>query len=92
MAATTAFLLAFALSRVTVVPREEQLMESKYGAVYRRYMCAGEVAVAFAFCAWDGLQVLGLPVQLLRADTHSLTMCSSGVLFCHGNLRTSAPL
>ena len=67
MAATTAFLLAFALYRVTVVPREEQLMESKYGAVYQRYMCAGKVAVAFTSCVWDSLRLFGLSVQNLEA-------------------------
>lgn len=48
MAATAAFLLAFALYRMTVVPREEQLMENKYGDVYRRYMYADAVWLVFS--------------------------------------------
>lgn len=72
VAATAAFLLSFALYRVTVVPREEQLMESKYGQVYRKYM---ERVPAFRW----GWVILGVieAVLLWRFSPWSITPASA---------------
>lgn len=50
VAATAAFLASFAVYRITVVPREEKLMEDKYGAVYRRYMCVSGLECGLGAC------------------------------------------